>query len=380
MSGWKTLHLPGVGRALQVRFRQPVPGVRRALQVRLAHPVAGRALRSGRATLKFALNSAGVLAMVAGVSLTVSQEWRTAFAGMLAGDEAPAVLLEAATASGSALASADTVHASVDPAASGPIPVAAGAVQAAAQPARLGTAGLPSVSGVDEWAHTSTQTKVPSVAHLAARIPAQRVALEARYSNSLDSAREQAVVADYIARKYRVAAQATSQLVKAAYLTGREVGIDPLLILGVIAIESSFNPFAESGMGAQGLMQVMTKVHQDKYEHVGGVAAALNPYANIKIGALVLKDCIARAGSIEGGLKYYVGATTATDGGYGAKVLAERSRLRRVLGLGDAPAAAPGTAPEPLPGPSSTKTQAEHTPEADGVVDVEAVPQVPRKA
>ncbi|MGY8523800.1 transglycosylase SLT domain-containing protein [Paracidovorax citrulli] len=373
MSGWKTLHLPGVGRALQVRFRQPVPGVRRALQVRLAHPVAGRALRSGRATVKFALNSAGVLAMVAGVSLTVSQEWRTAFAGMLAGNEAPAVLLEAATASTAA-------HASVEPAASR-IPAAATSVQAAAQPARLGTAGLPSVSGVDEWAHTSTQAKVPSVAHLAARIPAQRVAMDARYSNSLDSAREQAVVAEYIARKYRVAAQATSQLVKAAYLTGREVGIDPLLILGVIAIESSFNPFAESGMGAQGLMQVMTKVHQDKYEHVGGVAAALNPYANIKIGALVLKDCIARAGSIEGGLKYYVGATTATDGGYGAKVLAERTRLRRVLGVGDAPAAAPQATPEPLPGPSSTKTQAEHTPDAtDGVVDVEAAPQAPRKA
>ncbi|TWG86396.1 hypothetical protein L602_002000000010, partial [Cupriavidus gilardii J11] len=90
MSGWKTLHLPGVGRALQVRFRQPVPGVRRSLQVRFAHPIAGRALRGGRTTLKFALNSAGLLAVVAGISLTVSQEWRTALAGMLAGDEAPA--------------------------------------------------------------------------------------------------------------------------------------------------------------------------------------------------------------------------------------------------------------------------------------------------
>lgn len=83
-------------------------------------------------------------------------------------------------------------------------------------------------------------------------------------------------------------------------------------------------------MGAQGLMQVMTKVHQDKYEVMGGVGAALNPYANIKVGALVLKDCIARAGSIEGGLKLYVGAVTQGDGGYGGKVLAERSRLRMV--------------------------------------------------
>lgn len=325
MSGWKTLHLPGIGRALQVRLRQPVPGVSRALQVRLAHPVAGRALRGGRATLKYALNSLGVVAVVSAVSLWLSQEWRTTLAALLAGDEAPAVLVSAAMPTAQAM-----------PAVASMAVPALSADAAAARLAR-GQGGLPTVSGVDEWG-LAANAKVPSVAHLAERIPVTRVAVDARNTATLGTAREQAAVADYIARKYRVAAQATAQLVKAAYLTGREVGIDPLLILGVIAIESSFNPYAESGMGAQGLMQVMTKVHQDKYEAVGGVAAALNPYANIKIGALVLKDCIARAGSLEGGLKYYVGATTATDGGYGAKVLAERARLRQLIGVRAAPA------------------------------------------
>jgi soluble lytic murein transglycosylase-like protein len=312
MSGWKTLHLPGIGRALQVRLRTPVPGVNRAFQFRFAHPVAGRALRGGRTTLKYALNSLGVVSVVTAVSLSLSQEWRTTLAALLAGDEAPAVLVAAAVPASTAVppSSADVAAAKLG----------------------YGRAGLPTVSGVDEWS-VAAAAKVPSVAHLAAQIPVTRVALDARSTSALGTAREQAAVADYIARKYRVAAQATAQLVKAAYLTGREVGIDPLLILGVIAIESSFNPYAESGVGAQGLMQVMTKVHQDKYEAVGGVAAALNPYANIKIGALVLKDCIARAGSIEGGLKYYVGATTNTDGGYGAKVLAERQRLRQLLGV-----------------------------------------------
>ncbi|AQV95253.1 lytic transglycosylase [Cupriavidus necator] len=341
MSGWKTLHLPGIGRALQVRLRQPVPGVSRALQVRLAHPVAGRALRGGRATLKYALNSLGVVAVVSAVSLSLSQEWRTTLAAMLAGDEAPAVLVSAAMPAAPAAVSNAVPSSSADVAA-----------------AKLGYGhggkiGLPTVSGVDEWS-LAAAGKVPSVAHLAAQIPVTRVAMDARSTSTLGTAREQAAVADYIARKYRVAAQATAQLVKAAYLTGREVGIDPLLILGVIAIESSFNPYAESGVGAQGLMQVMTKVHQDKYEAVGGVAAALNPYANIKIGALVLKDCIARAGSIEGGLKYYVGATTATDGGYGARVLAERARLRQLLGVRNAPANADKQAEDKAP--------AEHAP------------------
>ncbi|MCO4861590.1 transglycosylase SLT domain-containing protein [Cupriavidus sp. WGlv3] len=356
MSGWKTLHLPGIGRALQVRLRQPVPGVSRALQVRLAHPVAGRALRGGRTTLKYALNSLGVMAVVSAVSLSVSQEWRTTLAALLAGDEAPAVLVSAAVAA--PVHASTAANAANSPAVSSAVPPSTADVAAAKfgyGTGRGGKLGLPTVSGVDEWS-LAASTKVPSVAHLAARIPVTRVAMDARSTGAtLGSAREQAAVADYIARKYRVAAQATAQLVKAAYLTGREVGIDPLLILGVIAIESSFNPYAESGVGAQGLMQVMTKVHQDKYEAVGGVSAALNPYANIKIGALVLKDCIARAGSLEGGLKYYVGATTATDGGYGAKVLAERARLRQLIGVRSAPANADKPAAE-------DKAPVEHAP------------------
>ncbi|WP_183291811.1 lytic transglycosylase domain-containing protein [Cupriavidus alkaliphilus] len=358
MSGWKTLHLPGIGRALQVRLRQPVPGVSRALQVRLAHPVAGRALRGGRTTLKYALNSLGVMAVVSAVSLSVSQEWRTTLAALLAGDEAPAVLVSAAVAAPAPAHAGTAPGAAPSPAVPNAVPASTADVAAAKfgyGTGRGGKLGLPTVSGVDEWS-LAANTKVPSVAHLAARIPVTRVAMDARSTGgTLGSAREQAAVADYIARKYRVAAQATAQLVKAAYLTGREVGIDPLLILGVIAIESSFNPYAESGVGAQGLMQVMTKVHQDKYEAVGGVSAALNPYANIKIGALVLKDCIARAGSLEGGLKYYVGATTATDGGYGAKVLAERARLRQLIGVRSAPANADKPAAE-------DKAPVEHAP------------------
>jgi soluble lytic murein transglycosylase-like protein len=288
------------------------------------------------------------------VSLSVSQQWRTTLAALLAGDEAPAVLVSAAVPAAVAapLPAAPAVASAAVPPASAD--VAAARLTYSGGNGRSGKLGLPTVSGVDEWS-LAAATKVPSVAHLAAQIPVTRVAMDARStSGTLGTPREQAAVADYIARKYRVAAQATGQLVKAAYLTGREVGIDPLLILGVIAIESSFNPYAESGVGAQGLMQVMTKVHQDKYEAVGGVSAALNPYANIKIGALVLKDCIARAGSLEGGLKYYVGATTSTDGGYGAKVLAERARLRQLIGVRRAPADADK--------PAEDKAPAEHSP------------------
>ncbi|MFX1761318.1 transglycosylase SLT domain-containing protein [Paraburkholderia sp. A1RI-2L] len=182
---------------------------------------------------------------------------------------------------------------------------------------------------------------LPSVGTLARMIPSQRITPDARDDRVLVSAREQAMVATYIARRYRVAQEPVGELVKAAFDTGREVGLDPLLLLAVMAIESGFNPYAESGVGAQGLMQVMSKVHSDKFRYFGGQSAALDPLANIKVGALVLKDCIARGGSLPGGLRLYVGSTSPDDGGYGAKVMAERGRLRDVARGRNVPINAP---------------------------------------
>jgi soluble lytic murein transglycosylase-like protein len=183
--------------------------------------------------------------------------------------------------------------------------------------------GIAALNGLDP-------RTMQSVSALARLIPAQRVSADARDDRVLVSTREQDLVASYLARRYRIAQEPVSELVKAAFDTGREVGLDPLLLLSVMAIESGFNPYAESGVGAQGLMQVMSKVHSDKFQYFGGQSAALEPVANIKVGALVLKDCIARGGSLPGGLRLYVGSTSPDDGGYGAKVMAERGRLRDV--------------------------------------------------
>jgi len=146
-----------------------------------------------------------------------------------------------------------------------------------------------------------------------------------------DLPKQQANVAYWLSRKYRVAPEPLSALVAEAYDIGPRNQIDPNLILAVMAIESGFNPFAQSQMGAQGLMQVMTKVHSDKYDSFGGKLAAFDPIANLRVGVNVLKECIVRSGSVEAGLKQYVGAANLdNDSGYANKVTAEHKRLIQV--------------------------------------------------
>lgn len=172
----------------------------------------------------------------------------------------------------------------------------------------------------------------------------------------------QAAVAYWLSKKYRVAAEPLSALVAEAFDLGKKNKLDPTLILAIMAVESSFNPFAQSGVGAQGLMQVMTRVHGEKYESAGGTLTAFDPVTNMRVGVKVLQECIQRAGSLEGGLRYYVGAANSgEDGGYASKVLAENERLRQVVAGRSPPTVNPptvvrasATPPAATSGPAST--------------------------
>lgn len=135
---------------------------------------------------------------------------------------------------------------------------------------------------------------------------------------------------DYLSRKYRVSASAIEPIVLAALAAGERADLDPMLIVAVMAIESGFNPIAESPMGAQGLMQVIPRFHQDKLDAVSG-SSLLDPIANIHVGALVLKEYIRLTGSLEAGLQQYAGAASDSEALYAAKVLAERQRIESAV-------------------------------------------------
>ena len=163
-----------------------------------------------------------------------------------------------------------------------------------------------------------------------------------RVSDGEQLTRAQANVAHWISRRYHVAPEPIAHVVQEAWTVGQRTGLEPTLILAVMAVESSFNPFAQSPVGAQGLMQVMTKVHNDKYEAYGGHLAAFDPVSNLRVGVSVLKECIGRAGGLEAGLHFYVGAgANDDDGGYAAKVLAEHQYLKRVAAGQNVPVTVP---------------------------------------
>jgi len=139
--------------------------------------------------------------------------------------------------------------------------------------------------------------------------------------------REQRNLTEFIAKRYRVSETAVAAYVASAYRAGEQHSVDPVLILSVMAIESRYNPVAESTVGAKGLMQVLPKYHLDKLLDHGGEEALLEPDVNIQVGTQILREYERRFRDTETALQMYAGAFDEPSGAYAAKVLAERARL-----------------------------------------------------
>ncbi len=105
----------------------------------------------------------------------------------------------------------------------------------------------------------------------------------------------------------------------------------PLLIIAVIAVESRFNPIAESLVGAKGLMQVIPKFHADKFRELGADKSVFDPETNILVGARIIKEYLIRTGSLNSALQLYVGSSAETEDSYIGKVMNEKQRLQEIL-------------------------------------------------
>lgn len=156
-----------------------------------------------------------------------------------------------------------------------------------------------------------------------------------------DTARHTAL-AEFLAKRYKVSQDVTLELVQIAHEEGKRSGLDPLLIMAVIAVESRYNPIAESEVGAKGLMQIIPKYHGDKLAEFGGEKAVFDPESNIRVGTRILKEYLGRTGNLGIALQMYAGALSDDNDTYTNKVLGEKSRLQRVVAslAGSAPGAA----------------------------------------
>ena len=160
--------------------------------------------------------------------------------------------------------------------------------------------------------------------------PAAAINTAAEQSTAVEEDPEQRALTEFIAKRYRVAEQAITGIVSSAYRAGAEHRVDPLLILAVVAVESRFNPVAESVFGAKGLMQVLPKYHREKLSAHGGETALLEPDVNIRVGTQILREYLRRSGETEGALQMYLGGADEAASQYTGKVLAERDRLKQL--------------------------------------------------
>ena len=149
----------------------------------------------------------------------------------------------------------------------------------------------------------------------------------------------QAAVARHLGQTYAVAPEPIAALVHEAHRVGPSLGIAPHLLLAVAAVESNFHPYIQSPAGAQGLMQIMTRIHDKRLQAEGGSIVVFDAIINLRVGARILHDCIRiMGGSTEAGLNFYLGGG-ATESETGQAYVRKVRDIQQTLDRIDPPAA-----------------------------------------
>ncbi len=146
-------------------------------------------------------------------------------------------------------------------------------------------------------------------------------------ANSVDAIRPAitaALVAHLRERNSSLSEEEQRRVIEAVIRSSRRYGLDPFLVTAVLLVESDARPWAESGKGAIGLMQVMPYM-AEKLPLAGNLATI---ESNVEAGCFILADNIRRLGEARGISSYFWGRRIRGVA-YLEKVQETRERVRR---------------------------------------------------
>lgn len=94
-----------------------------------------------------------------------------------------------------------------------------------------------------------------------------------------------------ISHRYKVEPRFAREVVDMAHDAASKQGVDPVLLLALVGVESSFKPDAISRANARGLTQVIAKWHPEKVRPIVARGhSIMEPKTNLALGAQILAE------------------------------------------------------------------------------------------
>lgn len=104
--------------------------------------------------------------------------------------------------------------------------------------------------------------------------------------------RRKQILAEKILAKYNnVKPSFARHVVELAHISGTRYNIDPVLLLAITDVESSYNPNSVSSVGAVGLVQALPRAHPEKFARIRGQGKSpMDAAVNLDMGSQIYSE------------------------------------------------------------------------------------------
>ena len=152
------------------------------------------------------------------------------------------------------------------------------------------------------------------------------------YIEQKNKLKKMQTLAEHIANNYAVELTDAEQIVLTSYTESQKHAVEPLLLLSIIGVESTYKRTAKSNAGAIGLSQIVPVYHKEKIKALKEDNLDLwSIKGNIRVGAQVLREYINLAnGNIQSALQMYNGSSKDMSKSYSRKVFSKMNSLTTV--------------------------------------------------